>query len=245
MVEEVSLAFETDESPAKTLLLAFSTPGMAGVTASEYVRDQLALDQTGHVQIDGLPPITPFENGRPYHHTRLYSGPAVELTVLTSELPIPLTATDAFGRDLLGWVLDNDVREVTILLGIGSFGDGRASADEGLYFVASDDYRERHLEDSVLTPLTRGFLDGINASLVSRAIDTPLRVGVLATPVRTALLDGGAALRLVRATDSLYGLGIDTGQLERFAEQTSRYFEQLARRFEAHEGERPWDQAYM
>ena len=238
---DVSLTVETDERPSKSLLVGLSNPGLAGLTGSDYVIDRLDLDQTGHVSTDGVPPIAPFENGRPRHHTRLYSRDDLDVTVLTSELPIPLRATEAFGRDLLDWVLDNDVQEVTILQGFGSIG----GADDGIYYVASADYQEHRLADAPFSPLAGGFLDGINASLVSRAIDTPLRVGILATPISSPRLDGDAALRLVEAADLLYGLGVETDSLRQFARETRQYFEHLAHRVSDQDTDRSWDQAFV
>ena len=173
MAEEISLTIESDEPPSETVIAAFTYPGMSGMIACNYLIEELDLEQTGYIQADGLPALAPFENGRPYHPTRLHSRSDLDVTVLTSELPVPLHATEVFGRELLTWILDREINEVAILLGVGGLRNV-GSSDE-IHYVASPDYTEQRLQTADFTPLAGGFFDGITASLVSRAIDTPLR----------------------------------------------------------------------
>jgi uncharacterized protein len=64
------------DDPSGTLVAGFTEYGLAGLTAVTYLTDQLDLEETGHVSVAELPAITPFENGTPRHHTRLFSKPA-------------------------------------------------------------------------------------------------------------------------------------------------------------------------
>lgn len=201
MAEDISLTIEADEAQSETVIAAFTYPGMGGMIACNYLIEELDLEQTGYIQAEGLPALAPFENGRPYHPTRLHSRSDLDVTVLTSELPVPLHATEAFGRELLDWILDRDIDEVTILLGVG--GLRNVGKSDEIHYVASPDYTERRLQTVEFTPLTGGFFDGITASLVSRAIDTPLRAGVLVTSTRTQGIDPDASLRLVEAVNQL------------------------------------------
>jgi uncharacterized protein len=243
MAEEISLTIEADEPPSETVIAAFTYPGMGGMIACNYLIEELDLEQTGYIQADGLPALAPFENGRPYHPTRLHSRSDLDVTVLTSELPVPLHATEVFGRELLTWILDRDIDEVAILLGVGGLRNV-GSSDE-IHYVASPDYTERRLQEVEFTPLAGGFFDGITASLVSRAIDTPLRAGVLVTSTRTQGIDPDASLRLVEAVNQLYELGADTDRLRRFATEIRQHYEQLMQRMQQHDQAREWDQAYM
>ncbi|WP_255170981.1 proteasome assembly chaperone family protein [Natrononativus amylolyticus] len=243
MSEEVALDIETSEPLQSTLILAFPGPGMAGVSANQYLIEQLELVETGHIQAEGLPSITPYENGRPYHHTRLFSEPEIPCTFLTSELPIPLQLSEPFGRILLEWLDESTVDEVTLLTAIPGLDSNR-----DLFYVASDDYYDRRLDGTDVSPLKGGFLTGVNASLIARAIDTSLRVGVLSTPVNPRHpLDGEAALRLVNGMNELYDFEADTTQLRDFADRTREHYEQLATRVQAQQqpsGRRPLTEDY-
>lgn len=243
MAEDVTLTIEADEPPSETVIAAFTYPGMGGIIACNYIIDELNLAQTGYIQVEGLPALAPFENGRPYHPTRLHSRADLDVTVLTSELPVPLHATEVFGRELLDWILERDIDEVAILLGAGGLRNVGRSDD--IHYVASPDYLERRLQTADFTPLGGGFFDGITASLVSRAIDTPLRAGVLVTSTRTQGIDPDASLRLVDAANELYELDTDTDRLRRFADEVREHYEQLMQRMQRQEGTREWDHAYM
>ena len=79
--------------------------------------------------------------------------------------------------------------------------------------------------DADVPPMDNGFLDGVNASLMARGLDSDLRVGVFVTPVHAQTPDAEASVRLVEAAERVYGLGLDTADLEAFAaeiESTTR-----------------------
>ena len=230
MTEELSLDVDAIESPEPTVIAALPGPGMVGISANRYLEEQIGLEETGHIQAEGLPAITPYLEGRPYHHTRLFSKDNFVYTFLTCELPIPLQFTEPFGRKLLSWIDEQAVEEVTLLTAIPSLDD----ADQDLFYVASDDYRAHRLADTAVYPLAGGFLSGVNASLLARAMDTSLRVGVLATSVNPRQpFDGSAALRLVEGLNEIYGFDVETNELRAFANSTEAYLEQLTAQIEA------------
>jgi len=80
---------------SRTTRAGFSTFSLAGLTAVDYLIDHLELEPTGCVTADGVPSVTPFENGRPRRHTRLFSRPDLDVTVLVAELFVPPTASPA------------------------------------------------------------------------------------------------------------------------------------------------------
>ena len=82
-----------EPTPPETLLAGFSEFGLAGLTAVHYLVDQLDLEETGHITAENLPSIAPFSGGVSRHHTRLLSRSDFDLTVLVSELFVPLGAT--------------------------------------------------------------------------------------------------------------------------------------------------------
>lgn len=231
-----------DSDPSETLLVGLSSFGFAGLTAADYLVNHLNLEQRGHLTVDGLPAITPFEEGRPRHHTRLFSRDDVDVTVLVGDLFVPAAVGQTFADAVAEWTAANGVEEIGVLAGVPvpHGPDGHQT-----YFVATDGYRERRLDDSDVRPMGKGFLDGVNAALVERGLTEPLEVGVYITPVHAQAPDVEASIRLVEAVESVYGLGVDSAPLEAFAEEVRQHYSELAERMREREGELPEDRMYM
>lgn len=228
--------------PSDALLCGFSQFGLAGLTAADYIVDHLELSETGHITAEGLPSITPFVNGSPNHHTRLFSRDDLEVTVLASELFVPGIASEAFGDAVLSWTERNGVEEVAVLSGVPI---QHGPDQHRTYYVATDDYREKRLGDAEVEPMGRGFLDGVNGALVEQGITSPLGVCVYTTPVHAQTPDVEAAIRLVETVESVYDLGIDAGPLKEFAAEVAQYYAELDERMKEREPELPEDRMYM
>ncbi|WP_435193869.1 proteasome assembly chaperone family protein [Natronomonas sp. EA1] len=220
----------TDESPSKTLLCGFSEFGLAGLTTVDYLVKQLELEQTGHIEVDQLPTITPFENGRPRHHTRLFSRDDLDITVLVGELFVPGWAAEPFGDAILDWTEQNAVEEIVVASGVPV---AHGPDEHRTFYIASPDYREAHLTDTDIPPMAGGFLDGVNGAIMARGIDSTLRTCVLTTPAHEQTPDAAAALRLLETVCTLYDLDVERAPLEAFANRVSAYYEELAGRVAA------------
>ncbi|AXG07671.1 proteasome assembly chaperone family protein [Haloplanus rubicundus] len=232
-----------DASPSTTVVAGFSAFGLAGLTAVDFLVDHLELEETGHLTAEYLPSITPFEAGRPRHHSRFFSRPDLDLTVFVNELFLPTPVADSFADTLLSWTDEHDVAEILVLSGI-PYAHGPDEHDT--FYVASDDYRERRLADADIRPMGRGFLDGINGSLMYRGIESDLRTALFITPVHAQVPDVPAAIRLVETFDRVYDFGIDAGPLEEFARTVEQYYQDLAARLETVANKQmPEDRMYM
>ncbi len=242
--EKATFEIEHEGQPSKTLVVGMSEFGLAGLTAVDFLVQHLGLEETGHVKTDDLPSITPFEDGRPRHHTRLFSSDEHDLTVLAGELFVPLGAVRPFADAVMDWTERNGVDEIVVLSGIVA---PHGPDQHGVYYVATDDYRPR-VEDE-LEAMGGGFLEGVHADLVARGIDTSLSVGVLVTPVHPPAQDVEAALRLIHAFEDVYDVEIDTAPLEEYARELRQHYEHLADRMEMFEKESrrriSEDRAYM
>jgi uncharacterized protein len=231
-----------DSEPSTTILAGFSAFGLAGLTAVDFLIEHLKLEQQGHVTVDGLPTITPFTEGRPRHSTRLYSRDDIDVTVLVAELFVPVSVGQAFADAVLDWTEDGRVEEVVILAGVPV---PHGPDAHRTFYVATDDYRDRRLADVEIPPMGTGFLDGVNAALMARGLDSPLGVCVYVTPVHAQAPDVDAAIRLVESVETVYQLGIDPSPLREFAERIRQYYADLAARMDDQETEVPEDRMYM
>ena len=236
-------AVEGTEDPKETLLCGFASYGLSGLTAVDFLIDQLELTETGHVSAEGMPSITPFEDGKPTHHTRLFSRPDLELTLLKNELFVPPVLSGPFGEEILSWTAHHGVREVVV---VDAVPIQHGPDDHETYYVATDDYRERRLAEANIEPMARGYIDGVTGALVEQGIDSPLAVGVFRTPVHQQVPDVEAAIRLVETLNGVYSLGVDTEPLQEFADEITRYYEELTERYEAARREDSFeDRMYM
>lgn len=242
---ERAASFEvTHEAEATgTLVVGLSQFGLAGLTAVDYLTDHLECDQVGHITAAELPSITPFEGGRPRHHTRLFKPPDRDLTLLVNELFVPVWAADAFANSLLDWVERNAITEVVVLSGVPI---PHGPEEHEVFYVATDDYRDHRLADEAVPPMGVGFLDGVNASLMARGMESPLRTGLFITPVHAQAPDVEASLRLLDTFTAVYDLAVDTEPLRQFAAEVENYYQELAQRLETVEERHvPDDRMYM
>ncbi len=215
---------------AGTLLAGFAEYGLAGLTAADYLTTELGLEQTGHIAVEGLPAITPFENGTPRRHTRLFSKPEFDFTILVGELAIPPFAARPFADGTTAQVEESGIEEIVVLSGVPI---AHGPDDHRPFYIATEGYQKRRLEETDITPMTGGFLEGINAELLDLALETGVPTCLLTTPVHARTPDVEASLRLLEAVDRIYDIDFDIHPLETFAEDISRQYEELAARIEA------------
>lgn len=240
---EPSFTVSHDGDPSTTLIAGFSQFGLAGLTAVDYLVDHLDLEECGHVTTDSLPTITPFENGTPRHHTRFFSRDDLEVTILVGELFIPNHASDALSNALFDWIDTNNVDEITVLSGVPL---PHGPEQHRTFYIATDDYQDARLQETDVPPMGTGFLDGVNASLIARGMDTDLKTAIYVTPVHPQVPDVEAAIRLLDTVTDVYDLDVDTTDLKTFADTVSQHYTNLSERVEqAEESQRPDDRMYM
>jgi len=219
-----------------TLVVGQTHPGLAGVTAADYLVRHLDSERAGHVSTDALPTIAPFEAGVPRHHSRLYTLDDAPLSVLVGELFVPFEAARSYADTLLAWAETQGVDEIAVLHGV-PFAHG--PDEHAVFHVATDGYRTGRLSDDVFNPLANGFLDGVAGELVTRSLDDAApEVGVYITPTHPPGPDVDASLRLLTALETVYGFDVDESELEALSEQLREYYGKLAERVaSATEGE--------
>lgn len=247
MSSDPAFAVEADPTAAtgETLVAGFSLPGMAGLTAADYLVKQHDFEQMGYVRTRGLPAIAPFEHGTPRHPIRLYGDEDAGLTVLVCELFVPVSAAEAFAEGLLAWVTETDLSDITILHGV-PFEHGPDGHD--VFVTATPAYQETRLDGVELRSLGGGFMDGVLGELALRGLEPDgVPVGALVTPSHPPGPDLEAALLLLDALQDVVGVTVDREAMEQSAEEMRTYYQELADRLEATErsSEYPEDRMFM
>ncbi|WP_276250696.1 proteasome assembly chaperone family protein [Haloarcula rara] len=236
-------AVTDDAGDIDTLVVGFTEYGLAGLTAVDYLSDQLDMRQAGHLEAAGPPHITPFEGGVPRHHTRLYVDEERSLGVVVGERMVPVEAVPGVADAVLALTDRLGSESLSVLSGVPV---AHGPDDHVPFYIATEDYRERYLADSDVRPMGTGFLDGVTAELVASGIDDDLPVGVFTTPAHPQAPDAAAAIRLLEALTETHEIDVDTGPLEAFAATVEAQYRALAERIEsADETAMPDDRMYM
>lgn len=238
-----------EDRDCSVLVLGLSNPGFAGATATDYLIRHLECEEIGHIAPDGLPAITPFADGAPRNHTRLYDVPDSPLSLLIGELFVPVWAASSFVDALLEWATAAGVDEIVIPYGV-AFPHG--PDEHAVFAVATEAFRERRLAGEEFDGLTGGVLDGIVGDVMARSLngDAP-PAGTLVTPIHPPGPDLEAALLLVDALERVYGFDVDERELREQSTQLAEYYSTLADRMNAlrEEGpdvrDYPEDRTYM
>jgi uncharacterized protein len=233
------------DTASDVLLVGLSNVGMAGLTTTDYLVQNLAAEEVGYVTTTDFPAVTPFAEGRPRHHTRLYDLPDANLSVLMGELFLPVWASEAFVSGVLEWLDGTDFEEVVLLNGVPY---PHAPDEHRVYHVATEAFAEHRLVDGEYDPLAGGFLDGVPGELLVRSMDGELPpTGVLVTPTHPPGPDLDASILFLDALRSLYDVEIDASELRQRSDELKQYYAELADRMQTSEERARFseDRAYM
>jgi len=215
----------------QTLLIGTASPGMGALTAVDHLVRQQASEQIGHILPADLPAVAPFENGVPRHHTRLYNLLESDFIVLVSELLLPVWAARSFADHLTAWVEKVDVEEIAMFHSV-PYPHGPEEHD--VFYVATEEYRESRLARTEMPTLSGGFLDGLPAEIVTRALDGDnAPAGVFVTPAHPPGPDVDGALLFLDAIEEAYELTVDREELDELSENIKKYYETLEERMQS------------
>lgn len=246
--ESFEFTVPSDVQPGQTLFIGLTNPGMAGITAMDYLVRNKPSEAIGHVTPEELPAITPFENGEPRHHTRLYNLTDVDATVLVGELFVPTAAARPFTDSILEWVKTHRIEEIALLHGV-PFPHG--PEEHAAFYIATEAYRDHRIDDTDIQPLKGGFLDGVAGELIGKSMSGDIPpVGVYATPTHPPGPDIDAAFLFLDAIERVYDIDVDRTELEQRSEEIKQYYATLAERMASLEEEAagrdyPEDRMYM
>lgn len=243
-MDEATPRFELTDSDVdiETLAVGFTEYGLAGLTAVDYLSDQLPMREIGHLVTRDPPAITPFETGVPRHHTRVYVDEERSLGAVVSERFISVEQAAEFADAIDGLYEALDPSNLTVLTGVPV---AHGPEDHVPFYIATEPYRSAYLAGTEIRPMGNGFLDGVTAELVARGIgERP--VGVFTTPAHPQAPDAAAAIRLLDALTDCHDFDVDTGPLEAFAANVEAQYKALTERMEAADDRSlPDDRMYM
>lgn len=236
-----------DDYSCEVLVLGLSSPGLAGVTAADYLSRDRSCTEIGYVAPETLPSIAPFAEGVPRNHTRIYDVDETPLSLVVGELFVPVWAASSFVDALLEWAERATVEEIVVPYGV-PFPHG--PDEHAVFTVATEAYRERRFADDRdlderFPGLRGGVLDGPVGELVSRSLNGRAPpTGALVTPSHPPGPDLEAALRLIDALEAIYEIDVEEEELRRQSEELRDYYSRLADRMTSLEEGASRDRGY-
>lgn len=120
---------------------------MASLTAVNQIVDEYDSTEIGHISPDELPAITPFEDGMPRHHTRLYDLDNVDIVVLLSKLFVPAWAARPFVEEVLDWATRSQIEELAMLHPVPY---EHAPEDHQTFHIATEEYKTNRRDQDPL-----------------------------------------------------------------------------------------------
>ena len=139
-------------------------------------------------------------------------------------MPIDLTGLYEISSVLLDWLERIRAKEIVILEGVGV--DGIPEEREAV-FVA-DERKSVSLKTKGISPMESALISGVGGSILNQCLTRRLTGLSLLTPVSLDLPDPGAALSIINAVNAIYGLKIDTDELEQSAQRLNDQLRKLA-----------------
>lgn len=228
MSPRTDFEIETPEiDPGQTLIVGLASPGMAALTTANHTVTNCESSQIGHISPTELPGITPFEDGTPRHHTRLYNLVENDVVVLVGELFVPAWAARPFAKSLLEWSERAEISEIVFLHSVAY---PHGPEEHQVFHVATDEFRDSRLSGQS-TPMAGGVLDGVAGEIVSHSLreDGP-PAGVFITPAHPPGPDVDSALLFLDVIEEIYELPVDRKELEELSREIKEYYETLDER---------------
>jgi len=244
MTEQPRFELTASPEPVETLVVGVSTYGLAGLTAVDYLTDERPMEQVGYLTGASQPLITPFQDGAPRHHTRLYVDGDRSIGVVVGERMVDIEAAAGVADAVEGLCDRTETETVVVLSGVPV---AHGPEDHVPFYIATEGYRSSFLDGTEIRPMSNGYLDGLPAELLDRGIERPdLDVAVFTTPVHAQTPDAAAALRLLDVLSTVHDVDVETGPLEAFAASVESHYQALAERLDAADEDLvPDDRMYM
>lgn len=200
----------------------FLGPGLVGPVTAGYMIEKLDMHEMAHVRSQHIPPVAVYIGAKLRHPFRIYSDARGKIIVMLCEMPIELEGLYEVSSVLLDWFERIRVKEIVILEGLGV--NGLPEDREAVY--VADERKGSVLRSKGIVPMESALISGVGGSLLNQCLTRKMTGLSILTKASVDLPDPGAALTIINAVNSIYGLNIHTDELE---ESSRRLNEQLGK----------------
>ncbi|NWF96165.1 MAG: proteasome assembly chaperone family protein [Candidatus Thorarchaeota archaeon] len=207
------------------LVCCFPSAGVVGTIVANTMIDQFKMEEVAHVRSRYMPSAAVFLEGRLRHPFRIYSAPAKNLLVVTSELPIQEEGMYMVSSALLDWAAEKGVKETVILDGIPVQG---LPSERKVLFAAEEEKLVELRKYAEMEMLDKGIITGIAGSILSETLCRSMVGFALLTPAIAVIPDPDAAVQLLEILNKLYGFGVSVEELKASGLMIRQRMEEMA-----------------
>ncbi len=209
------------------LFIGLPDVGLVGAIASTFLVRTLKLDLKSFVDSDMMPPIILFHGSEPLMPLRIYGNDSI--TVLTSEVAVPVEAIPSLARDVVGWARENKVRMIVVLSGVPT--PNRMEMERpGVYGAAVRREEREMLESKGVNLLKEGFVSGVYAAVLKECMKRGFPAIALLAESYANYPDPGAAASLLSRFEDIFGIKVDVKPLLEQEEELRLKLRELMKR---------------
>lgn len=221
----------TDVEPANpTLIEGLPGHGLVASIAVDQITEQLGLEHHGNIYDESFPPVVTFESGLVRDPVRVYAGTDPDILTLQSDLAMP---PQTFGP-LAGTVLTDLASEfdrAIFLAGAPAESEEERGRVTGV--ATNTDMREELTSAGIELADEPGLVGGVTGALVQACFHEQLPAAVLIVRAHPYLPDPGAAQSVIEeALEPLVAFDIETGELEKQADEIRHRMQQIAQQYQ-------------
>lgn len=204
-----------------TLVSAFPSVGMVGSIAGSFVADSLKMERVAYVVSEDIPPAAVVQEGIPGYPLRIVGYK--DVSILTSELPIPLQSGSPLAKAIMEWTSSNGFGMIICLEGLMTGQEMQVEEVERevrVFGVGSTERARTVLSSSGIEQFKIGVITGVSGALLSEGERVGRDVVCLLVEANAMYPDARGAAKLVESlTRLLPSLKVDMKELYAEAEK--------------------------
>ena len=218
------------EGPQEGVIFFDGIPdtGLVGTIAAHHVVESKKMALSVRIDSDLLPPVAVVKNMNLLEPIGVFrSG---DLSILTSEIPIPTEIAKQFAKELVAWLVGKKFKEVISVGGVADSNRPEVERPEVLYVTNSTKTFSSQVNLEKLKPLDSAFLVGSKAAFLLECFRAGLPTLGLFAQSFLNYPDPGASASILEALSSVGSLKVDVSDLVKSGEEMRVRFRDLMRR---------------
>lgn len=218
-------SFKPTRLDGGTLIVGVPHVGIGGTILTDYLLEELHMDQVACVDSDAFPPYAMVHHGKPRFPVRIHADPKTRIALLRSEITPPGAWSRSIAAALLDWAQAQRIRRIVVPDGlrIPTAKAPKPGPAFRVWFVATHPETRAQALAAGLREFDQGVLGGVPAALLLEARFHKADIVTLLAEFHDPLDDARAAHSLAEAIPHLVpGLQLDLVGLEGALNQIER-----------------------
>ncbi|KUK45226.1 MAG: proteasome assembly chaperone family protein [Methanothrix sp.] len=222
MTDEVQVIAERPRSQNPVVIEGFPGIGLIGNIASQYVVNQLEMDYLGAIDSRFFPPLSVLVGGIAHMPVRIYEKSELGVVVISSDIPVHPAASYDVARGIVSWAESIGTKEMVCLAGITVMGE-----EQRVFGAATTEEMLDRIKGKVEV-FEIGTISGISGSVMNECLLRKVPAICLLGETHSMAPDPRAAVFTVKMLNTLYGLEVETAELEERADEIELSMQKLA-----------------